>query len=159
MTRRLARSPRGKRAVGSAPHGHWKTTTFVAALAADGVRAPFVIDQAMNADVFRAYVVQVLVPELRPGDIVVMDNLSSHKAPGVAEAIQDRGAEVRYLPPYSPDLNPIEQLFSKIKAILRRVGARTLKALWQSIGDALTRVTTDEAKAYIKNSGYRFQSA
>lgn len=159
MTRRLARSPRGKRAAGSAPHGHWKTTTLVAALAADGVRAPFVIGQAMNADVFRAYVAQVLVPELRPGDVVVMDNLSSHKAPGVAEAIEACGAELRYLPPYIPDLNPIEQLFSKLKAILRRVGARTLPALWTAIGHALERVTTDEARAYIKNSGYCFQSA
>lgn len=159
MTRRLARSRRGQRALGAAPHGHWKTTTFVAGLAADGVRAPFVIDRAMNADIFRAYVEKVLAPELRPGDIVIMDNLSSHKAPGVAEAIQARGAEPRYLPPYSPDLNPIEQFFSKLKAILRRVGARTLGALWRSIGEALNRLTLEEAKAFIKNAGYRFRSA
>ena len=155
----MARSWRGQRALGAAPHGHWKTTTFVAGLAADGVRAPFVIDRAMNADIFRAYVEKVLAPELRPGDIVIMDNLSSHKAPGVAEAIQARGAEPRYLPPYSPDLNPIEQFFSKLKAILRRVGARTLNALWRSIGDALNRLTLEEAKAFIKNAGYRFRSA
>lgn len=158
MTRQMARSPKGQRALGAAPHGHWKTTTFVAGLAAEGVRAPFVIDRPMNADIFRAYVEKVLVPELRPGDIVVMDNLSSHKVPGVAEAISAKGAELRYLPPYSPDLNPIEQFFSKLKAILRRVGARTLPALWRSIGDALKHVANTETKAFIQNAGYRFQS-
>lgn len=106
-----------------------------------------------------AYIEKVLAPELRPGDIVIMDNLSSHKAPGVAEAIQARGAEHRYLPPYSPDLNPIEQLFSKLKASLRRGGARTLNALRRSIADALNRLTLQEAKAFIKNAGYRFRSA
>jgi DDE superfamily endonuclease len=110
MARLRGRGPRGERVEGMVPHGHWKTTTFVAGLRADRVVAPFVIGQAMNGDIFRAYVEQMLAPELQPGDIVVMDNLGSHKVAGVREAIEARGAELRYLPPYSPDLNPIEQL-------------------------------------------------
>lgn len=117
------------------------------------------IDTAMNSNIFRAYIERVLALESRTGDIVIIDNLSSHKVPGVAEAITAKSAQLRYLPPYSPDLNPIEQFFSKLKAVLRRVGARTLSALWRSIGDALKHVADTETRAFMQNAGYRFQSA
>lgn len=119
MTRRYGRSRRGKRLVASVPHGHWKTTTFIGALRAEGLTAPTVFDGAINGASFLAYVEQVLVPTMKPGDIVVLDNLSSHKVGGVREAIEAAGAELRYLPPYLPDLNPIEQMFAKLKALLR----------------------------------------
>ena len=131
MTRRYGRAPRGQRLVAAVPHGHWKTTTFIGALTADGLTAPIVIDGAVNGEIFLAYVEQVLVPTLTPGKIVVMDNLSSHKIEGVRAAIEATGAELRYLPPpdqvrgrlYSPDLNPIEQVFAKLKALLRKIAA------------------------------------
>src|SRR6187549_188320 len=120
MARRYGRSPRGKRLDGPIPHGHWKSTTFVGGLTTRGFIAPYVLDGAMNGTIFKAWVEQMLAPALRPGDIVVMDNLSAHKVAGVRQAIEAQGAELRYLPPYSPDLNPIEQAFAKLKAMLRK---------------------------------------
>jgi transposase len=132
MTRRYGRAPLGKRLVASVPHGHWKTSTFVAGLRTTGLTAPLVVDGAMNGDIFRTYVEQVLAPTLVPSDIVILDNLGSHKVAGVHEAIEARGASLVYLPPYSPDLNPIEQAFAKLKALLRKIAARTISALWDA---------------------------
>jgi transposase len=157
MTRLYGRCPRGQRLVASVPHGHWQTTTFLAALRQDGVTAPCVFDGPIDADCFRAYVEQCLAPTLRPGDIVILDNLGSHKVAGVREAIEAAGASVRYLPPYSPDFNPIEQLFAKIKAYLRKAAARTLEALIDALARALTTVLPAECANYLANSGYRHQ--
>ena len=154
MTRRYGRAPRGDRLVASAPHGHWKTSTFLAALRHDRVTAPCVIDGPINGAAFRAYVEQFLAPTLTLGDIVVMDNLGSHKVAGVREAIEARGATLLYLPPYSPDLNPIEQAFAKLKARLRSVAARTVDTLWDAIGDTLDAFSPAECANYFKNSGY-----
>ncbi len=154
MTRRYGRAPRGQRLVAPVPHGHWKTSTFVAALRTRGLTAPLVVDGAMNGDVFLAYVEQVLAPTLAPGDIVVLDNLGSHKVAGVREAIEARGANLVYLPPYSPDLNPIEQAFAKLKALLRKIAARTVAALWDALGDILGRFTPQECSNYLANAGY-----
>ena len=154
MARRYGRAPRGQRLVASVPHGHWKTSTFIGALRSTGLTAPAVFDGAINGESFLAYVEQILVPTLKPGDIVVMDNLSSHKVAGVAEAIEAAGAELRYLPPYSPDLNPIEQLFAKLKALLRKVAARTIEALWTAIGQLAKCFEPGECSNYIRNSGY-----
>ena len=156
MTRRSGWGPKGERLVGAAPAGHWRTTTFVAGLRASGIIAPFVLDGPMTGDAFRAYVEQVLAPELEPGDAVVMDNLSTHKVPGVEEAIRAVGASVLYLPSYSPDLNPIEQLLAKFKALLRKAAARTQDALWETIGTSLEAFTPAECQNYIVNSGYEF---
>lgn len=158
MARRYGRSPRGQRLDAAVPHGHWHTTTFVAALRQDGLTAPCVFDGPMNADCFRAYVEQCLAPTLRPGDIVVLDNLSSHKVAGIREAIEATGASLLYLPPYSPDLNPIEQAFAKFKSILRKAAARTLDTLIAAIALALAAFTQDECANYIANSGYRHPS-
>jgi transposase len=158
MARRYGRCPRGKRLLSSVPWGHWKTTTFVAALRMGEVTAPCVLDGPMDGESFRAYVEQCLVPTLRRGDIVMMDNLASHKVAGIREAIEGASAELRYLPSYSPDLNPIEQLFAKIKALLRKAAARTFDALIAAIADALTKVTPTECANYLANSGYRHQS-
>jgi transposase len=155
MARRYGRCPRGQRLVASVPWGHWKTTTFVAALRVDGITAPCVFDGPMDGPCFRAYIEQFVVPTLRPGDIVVMDNLSSHKVDGIREAIEAAGAELRYLPPYSPDLNPIEQFFAKLKALLRKAAARTIDALVAAIADALTAISPQECQNYLANQGYR----
>lgn len=136
------------------PHGHWKTSTFVAGLRSNGLTAPLVVDGAMNGDIFRAYVEQVLAPTLKPGDIVILDNLGSHKVAGVREAIEARGAILVYLPPYSPDLNPIEQAFAKLKALLRKTAARTVSNLWQAIGDLLGQFTPQECANYLASAGY-----
>ena len=136
------------------PHGHWKTTTVVAALRHDRITAPCVFDGAINGRRFLAWVQQSLVLTLKPGDIVVMDNLRSHKVAGVKEAIEAVGASVRYLPPYSPDFNPIEQVFAKLKALLRKRAARTVEALWTAIGGAFDAYTPQECLNYIRNSGY-----
>ena len=154
MARRYGRAPRGQRLIASVPHGHWKTSTFLAALRVDAVTAPCVVDGAINGDIFRAYVEQLLVPTLKPGDVVVMDNLSSHKVAGVREAIEAAGARLLYLPPYSPDLNPIEQLFAKLKAILRAAAARSLDALCNAIAAALTRFSKRECRNYFAHDGY-----
>ena len=158
MTRLYARAPRGQRIVDRVPHGHWKTTTFLAALRANELTAPMVVDGSINGPIFHAYVHQVLVPTLKPGDIVIMDNLSSHKVAGVREAIEAAGATVVYLPPYSPDFNPIEQVFAKLKALLRRYGERTVDALWNRIGSLLDRFTPDECRNYLRHCGYRVHS-
>jgi transposase len=154
MTRRYGRARCGERLVAGTPHGHWKTTTLLAALRADGIAAPCAIDGAVNGAIFRAWIEQVLAPTLQPGDIVVMDNLGSHKVAGVREAIEAAGATLRYLPPYSPDLNPIEQLFAKLKALLRKAAARTLDALTAAIKAALDAVPKQECANYIANAGY-----
>lgn len=156
MTRRYGRSPRGQRLVCPVPHGHWKTTTFVAALRADGLSAPMVADGAMTGDLFVAYVEQVLVPTLRPGDVVVMDNLQAHKRVGAVRAIERAGCSVAYLPPYSPDLNPIEKMWSKVKAHLRRAKARTTQALDRAVAAALKSITATDAAGWFRLCGYRY---
>lgn len=154
MTPRYGRCERGKRLVAYAPFGHWKTTTFVAALRHDGITAPCVFDGPINGEKFLAYVEQFLVPTLSPGDIVVMDNLSSHKAARVRKAIESAGAAQRFLPPYSPDLDPIEQVFAKLKNTLRKMARRTLDSLWDGIGTALQDFPPDECFNYFRNAGY-----
>ncbi len=156
MTRLSGWGPRSERLVDAAPCGHWKTTTFVAGLRESGIVAPLVLDGPMTGEVFRAYVEQMLAPSLAPGDVVVMDNLPAHKVAGVREAIQAAGASVLYLPPYSPDLNPIEQFFSKLKALLRKAAARTRDELWDTIGTLLDAFAPSEFRNYIVNSGYEF---
>lgn len=158
MARRYGRCPRGKRLTASLPYGHWKTTTFVAALRLGEVAAPCVLDGPMDGASFRAYVEQFVVPILRPGDIVVMDNLASHKVAGIRQAVAAAGAELRYLPPYSPDLNPIEQFFAKLKALLRKAAARTVDALIAAIANALAAVTPQECANYLAHQGYRHES-
>jgi len=154
MTRRRGRAPRGQRLVAAVPHGHWKTSTFVAGLRTCGLTAPLVLDGAMNGEAFRAYVEQVLAPTLAPGDVVILDNLGSHKVTGVREAIEARGATLVYLPPYSPDFNPIEQAFAKLKSLLRKFAARTVSSLWDALGDMLGRFTPQECVNYLVNAGY-----
>ena len=158
MPRLYGRAPRGQRLVAAVPHGHWKTSTFIGALREDGLVAPGVFEGAINGGAFLAYVRQVLVPVLRPDDIVVMDNLGSHKVSGVRQAIEAAGAQLLYLPPYSPDLNLIEQVFAKFKAKLRVRAERTVAALWDALGDLASSLTAIECANYLRNSGY-FQSA
>ncbi|MFC3100562.1 IS630 family transposase [Altererythrobacter lauratis] len=154
MARRHGRCRRGQRLRAGVPHGHWKTTTFVAGLRNTGMVAPMVLDGPINRDAFTAYVEQVLVPELAPGDIVIMDNLSSHKAPAIREAIEAAGAELRFLPPYSPDFNPIEKAFSKLKAHLRKAAERTIHGLWNAIGQILDLYSPQECANYFSACGY-----
>ncbi len=151
MARTRGRCPRGRRLCAAVPHGHWKTSTFVAALRSDGIVAPFVIDGAINGTVFRE---KVLAPTLAQGDIVILDNLGSHKVAGVREAIEARGASLLYLPAYSPDFNPIEQVFAKLKELLRAVAARTVTDLWSAIGRLLDRFSPQECAYYLANCGY-----
>jgi len=154
MARLHGRAPRGERLVGKIPHGHWKTTTFVAGLRSTALTAPCVIDGPMNGNAFLAYVEQVLAPTLAPGDIVVLDNLSAHKVAGVREAIEAVGARLLYLPPYSPDFNPIEQLFAKLKALLRKAAERSIDGLWSRIASLLGAFTPQECANYLRNAGY-----
>jgi transposase len=154
MCRRYGRSPRGERLIAKVPHGHWKTTTFIAALRADGLTAPTVIDGAMDGALFLAYVRQQLTPTLRPGDIVVMDNLQCHKVAGVRQVIEQAGARLIYLPPYSPDFNPIEQVFSKLKWLLRSSAERTVEGLWSLLGQLLDRFPPEECLRYYRHCGY-----
>lgn len=154
MARRYGRAPVGERLVCPVPHGHWKTTTFLAALRAGGLTCPLVIDGAVNGDLFTAYVEQQLVPTLRPGDVVVLDNLSSHKRAAVREAIEGAGCTLLLLPPYSPDLNPIELLFAKLKALLRKAGERTVAGLWDFLGRALDAFSPEECRNYFRHCGY-----
>lgn len=154
MARLRGRAKRGSRVVGRVPWGHWKTMTFVAGLRHDGVTAPFVIDQAMNRAIFLEYLRRCLAPTLSPGDIVVMDNLPAHKGSAVRQIIEAAGAELRYLPPYSPDLNPIEQAFSKLKAHLRKAQERTLDTLWPRIGKLLDLFKPIECANFFANAGY-----
>ena len=154
MTRRHAWAPIGARAFGRAPAGHWKTTTFLAGLTRDGLIAPFVLDGAMNREIFTQYVRQMLAPLLGSRDIVILDNLSAHKSEEIAALIRDRGARLLYLPPYSPDLNPIELAFAKLKALLRKQAKRTRNALWRTIGRLLEAFTPTECLNYIRHAGY-----
>ena len=154
MARLRGRAIRGQRCRASVPHGHWKTTTFVGALRLEGMTAPWVLDGPMNGEAFLVYVQKVLVPTLRPGNIVVMDNLPAHKGEGVRAAIEAAGATRWLLPPYSPDLNPIENAFAKLKALLRKAAARTIPELWDAIRDALPNITPDECANYFTATGY-----
>lgn len=151
---RLGRAQRGERCRSGVPHGHWKTTTFTGALRLTGMTAPFVYDGAMTGNVFLAYIEQVLVPTLTTGDVVIMDNLPAHKAAGVREAIERGGARLLFLPPYSPDFNPIENAFSKLKALLRAKAERSVKALWDAVAAVLDQFTPAECANYFKAAGY-----
>lgn len=154
MARLRGRCRRGERLIGKVPHGHWKVTTFVASLRREAITAPFVIDKPMNSAIFRAYLEHCLVPTLRPGDIVVMDNLSSHKSDEVREIIEAAGAILLYLPPYSPDFNPIEQAFSKLKAHLRKAAERSIPGLWDRIGAILDTFSAAECQNFFSHAGY-----
>ena len=154
MVRSHGRSPRGRRLRAKAPWGHWKTTTFTAGLRHDAITAPFVLDGPMNGRAFCAYVEEVLAPTLAEGDIVVLDNLPAHKVKGVRAAIEARGARLLYLPPYSPDLNPIELVFAKLKALLRKAAERSVEALWRRIGRLLDAFSPKECAAYFAHAGY-----
>jgi len=154
MARLYGRAPRGQRLVAPIPHGHWKTMTFVAALRHDRIEAPWVLEGAMDGQAFLTYLEKVLCPTLSPGDRIIMDNLPAHKVKGVREAIEACGAELLYLPPYSPDLNPIEMMFSKLKALLRKAAKRTIDALWRQIGHSLGTFNTQECANYLKAAGY-----
>ena len=154
MARLRGRSLNGERLKAAVPWGHWKTTTFVAALRTTGLTAPMLLDGAMNGDAFKPYVEQLLAPSLYPRDIVIMDNLSSHKVDGVRKAIKDAGAFLLYLPAYSPDLNPIELAFAKLKALLRKAAARTRDELWQAIAEIIEQFSPQECMNYIRHAGY-----
>jgi transposase len=154
MARLRGRAHKGERLRAGIPYGHWKTTTFVAGLRRSGMVAPMVLDGPINRIAFQAYVEQVLVPELRPGDIVVMDNLSSHKGPAVRQAIEAAGAQLLYLPPYSPDFNPIENAFAKLKALLRKAAEPTVYGLWDTIGHLIDLFTPQECANYFDAAGY-----
>src|SRR5260221_4184011 len=154
MARLYGRSKHGQRVIGRVPWGHWKTVTVVAGLRQDAITAPFVIDCAMNGAIFVEYIRQCLVPTLEPGDIVIMDNRPTHKVCDVRETIEAAGAELRYLPPYSPDLNPIEQSFAKLKAHLRKALERTVPGLYDRIAKALELFAKTECRNYFTNSGY-----
>ena len=154
MARTHVRCRRGERLRAGVPHGHWKTTTFVARLTTRGMIAPFVLDGPINRNAFETYVGRVLHPELRKGDVVVMDNLSSHKGPKVRQLIEAAGASLIYLPPYSPDFNPIENAFAKLKALLRKAAERTIDGLWTAIGRLLDLFTPTECRNYFAAAGY-----
>jgi transposase len=147
-------APRGERLIAKVPHGHWNTTTFVAALRHDRIEAPWLLEGPIDGESFRTYVERVLVPTLRPGDIVVMDNLGSHKGKAVRALIRAAGAKLFFLPKYSPDLNPIEQVFAKLKHLLRKAAARTVETICAAIGQILGAFTPEECANYFRNSGY-----
>jgi transposase len=157
MTRLRGRAPRGERLLAKAPHGHWKTTTLIAALGVKGVRCSTMVDGAVDADVFEAFVEKVLAPELKSGDVVVMDNLSSHKRPRTRELIEAAKAELLYLPPYSPDLNPIEMVFAKVKQLLRSLASRSREALWKAMQSVLDQVSASDARNCFEHAGYTLQ--
>ena len=154
MTRLYGRAPLGERLVAKVPHGHWKTLTLVAACRVDGMIAPYVVDGTMDGPAFLAYVEKVLVPTLKKCDIVFMDNVRTHKVAGVREAIEAAGAELRYLPPYSPDLNPIENVYSKLKSDLRKGAARTVDALSRLVGHSLKAIAPSDCAGYFRHAGY-----
>ncbi len=154
MARLRGRAKRGERCRAAIPYGHWKTTTFTAGLRLGGLAAPMVLDGPMNGEAFLAYIEQVLVPELAKGDVVVMDNLPAHKVTGVRQAVEGAGARLLYLPPYSPDFNPIEMAFSKLKALLRKAAARTITELWEVIANCLDQLKPDECRNYFAAAGY-----
>lgn len=157
MTRLRGRAPRGERLIDKTPHGHWKTTTLIAALGVEGMRCSTVVDGAVNGDAFEAFVEQVLVSDLRPGDVVMMDNLSSHKRQRIRDLIEDAGARLVFLPAYSPDLNPIELVFAKVKQLLRSMACRTRDALWTAMQSVLDQVTSSDAANCFKHCGYTLQ--
>ncbi len=157
MTRLRGRAPVGQRLVEKVPHGHWKTTTLIAALGISGIRCSTVVDGAINGDVFEAFIEQVLVPQLKPGDVVVMDNLSSHKRARTRELIEAAGATVLFLPPYSPDLNPIEMIFAKVKQLLRSLACRTREALWRMMQSVLDQISAADAANCFRHCGYTLQ--
>jgi transposase len=159
MTRLRGRAPVGQRLVEKVPHGHWKTTTLIAALGISGIHCSTVVDGAVNGDVFEAFVEQVLTPQLRPGDIVVMDNLSSHKRPRTRELIEGAGATVLFLPPYSPDLNPIEMIFAKLKQLMRSLACRSRDALWQTMQSLLDQITASDAANCFRHCGYTLRTS
>jgi transposase len=154
MVRTRGWGQRGQRLHGQSPHGHWQTLTFLAALRHDRIHAPCVLDGPINGESFKAYVEQFLVPTLKPGDIVIMDNLGSHKGHAVRRAIRAAGVRLLFLPPYSPDLNPIEQVFAKLKTLVRKGVERTVEATWQRIGSLLDRFTPQKCANYVRNAGY-----
>jgi transposase len=156
MTRLRGRAPKGERLICHAPHGHWQTTTMISSVRLDGTSACMTVEGATNTEVFRAYVCEILVPALRPGDIVVMDNLGAHKNEHTLERIRQAGAEVRFLPAYSPDLNPIEMMWSKVKALLRKAQARNHSDLLKAIATALCAVTSQDALGWFAACGYNF---
>ncbi len=157
MTRLRGRAPRGERLIDKTPHGHWKTTTLIAALGIGGMRCSTVVDGAVIGDVFEAFVEQVLLDELHSGDVVIMDNLSSHKRQSIRELIESAGARLVFLPPYSPDLNPIELIFAKVKQLLRSLACRTRESLWESMQSVLDQVTSTDALNCYKHCGYTLQ--
>jgi len=157
MTRLRGRSKRGERLVDTSPHGHWKTSTLIAALGIEGMRCSMLVDGAVNADVFEAFVERVLVPTINEGDVVVLDNLSSHKRARTRALIKAAGARLVFLPPYSPDLNPIELVFSKIKQRLRSLACRTVETLWSSMQSVLDEVTPSDAANCFRHCGYTLQ--
>jgi transposase len=157
MTRRYGWAPRPERVSEAVPAGHWRTLTVLAALTTTGVLASMSIESPTDGDVFLAFVEQVLAPRLEPGHVVILDNLSAHKVRGVRQLIEDRGAQVLYLPPYSPDLNPIEQAWSKLKQRLRGVKARVLEQLEPALADALSAITAQNAQAFFRHCGYGIQ--
>ena len=154
MLKTHGRGPVGRRVIGKPPFGHWNTTTFTAGLRLDGITAPFVLDGAMNRDAFLTYIEKILGPTLKPGDLVVMDNLPAHKGDKVRALIKARGAELRFLPPYSPDLNPIELVFAKLKTLLRKAAERSRDGLWDRIGTVLEAFTPAECANYFRHDGY-----
>ncbi len=154
MTRTHGRAGRGARLLANTPHGHWKTMTFIAALRTEGITAPLVLDQPINGEWFLAYVEQVLVPTLKPGDVVIMDNLGSHKGRAVRSALRKARAHLLFLPPYSPDLNPIEQVFAKLKSQLRKADERSIETVWRRIGALLDLFSAQECANYIRHAGY-----
>lgn len=154
MARRYGRSPAGVRCSAPIPHGHWRMTTFIAGLRLTGFDATMLLDGPMDGEAFDDYLEQVLVPALKPGDIVVMDNLSVHKQEKVRQAIEAAGAQLSYLPPYSPDLNPIEKAFAKLKALLRKAAKRSVQDLWAAVADALKAFSDEECANFFAAAGY-----
>jgi transposase len=153
MTRRCGRAPAGERVVDAVPQAHWCVTTMISAINQDGVLASFVFEGATDAEAFATYVDQVLAPKLKPGDVVIMDNLSSHKSARVNETVEKAGGRLRFLPPYSPDLNPIEKMWSKVKALLRSAAKRTVADLWDAIGAALRQVSSSDCRGFFRSCG------
>lgn len=158
LTRLRGRAPIGERLIAKVPHGHWKTTTLIAALGVEGVRASTVVDGPVDGEVFEAFVEQVLVPELRPGDVVILDNLSSHKRPSTRKRIEAAGARLVFLPPYSPDFNPIELIFAKVKYLLRSLACRTRQALWEAMQGVLNQVRASDAAHCFRHCGYTLRT-
>ena len=154
LARLYGRGPRGERCVSAIPHGHWQSSTFLAALRQEQITAPFLIDGPVDAEVFLVYLQKVLLPSLKPGDTLILDNLATHKVQGVASLLQAKGVELRYLPPYSPDLNPIELAFAKLKAHLRREAARTLKHLITAVANSLDTFTDTDCRAFFRHAQY-----